>query len=157
MADRTRRLRLIGELLQNGPVHNQEQLSDLLSQRGVEAAQATISRDLRDLGVLKGPSGYRLPDPHAFPEAARGGLAEVLRSYVTRLDRGGSIVIVRTGPGHAQVVALELDRAGIPGTIGTVAGDDTIFMATRDDRAARAVLATLSRLSGLAPKGAPQR
>lgn len=153
MTDRTRRLRTISELLQNGSVHNQEQLSRLLGDQGLAAAQATISRDLRDLGVLKGPSGYRLPDPDSSPDAARATLAEALRAYVTRMDRGGSLVVVRTGPGQSQVVALEIDRARLPGAIGTVAGDDTIFVATRDDRAARAVLAVLQRLAGISKGG----
>jgi len=147
MSDRARRRSLIASVLSRGAVASQEKLAGLLADRGVRTTQATLSRDLREMGVVKGADGYVLPESTTAPETRE--LARTLRTYVTGVSAGGTIVVLTTGPGHAQIVALEIDRVPIDGVLGTVAGDDTIFVATKSEAAARRVLARLRKESGL--------
>ena len=156
LPDRTRRQRWIAQLIEKGHVENQEQLQTLLAERSVRVAQATLSRDLRELGVVKGPSGYALPGAGGNgtngTHAAPGGrmLEDALRTFLLRADRGGNLVVLGTAPGHAQALALAIDRAELPGVLGTVAGDDTVFVAARSQRAARELLDTIHHQAGLA-------
>jgi transcriptional regulator of arginine metabolism len=155
LPDRTRRQRWIAQLIEKGHVENQEQLQALLAERSVRVAQATLSRDLRELGVVKGPAGYALPGPGANGTSihtSSGGrvLGDALRTFLLRADRGGNLIVLGTAPGHAQALALALDRAELPGVLGTVAGDDTVFVAARSERAARELLDTIHQQAGLA-------
>jgi transcriptional regulator of arginine metabolism len=147
MDDRARRREIIREVLSRGTVANQEQLAKFLADRGVRTTQTTLSRDFRAMGVVKGPDGYVLPESKTAPETRE--LARTLSTFVTDVTVGGTIVVLSTGPGHAQIVALELDRGPPDGVIGTVAGDDTIFVATRSAAAAKRVGATLREESGM--------
>jgi len=147
MSDRARRRSLIESVLSRGPVASQEKLAGLLADRGVRTTQTTLSRDLREMGVVKGPDGYVLPGSKTAPETRERERA--LTTWVTSVTAGGTIVVLTTGPGHAQIVALEIDRAPPDGVLGTVAGDDTIFVATRSERTAKAVLAELREEAGL--------
>lgn len=147
MDEQHRRRELIIDLLGRGPVESQERLSETLSRQGVKATQATISRDLREIGAVKGPDGYVLPA--AQPSGIELGLERALKGFVKGVDRGATLVVLRTGPGHAALVALELDRSPPNGVIGTIAGDDTIFIATRSERAAVQLLHRLRTLGGL--------
>jgi transcriptional regulator of arginine metabolism len=152
-AQRPRRHRWIAQLIERGHVENQEQLQSLLAERSVRVAQATLSRDLRELGVVKGPAGYALPGTvSAAPGAAdERALAESLGALLLRAQRGGNLVVLNTGPGHAQALALAIDRAELAGVLGTVAGDDTVFVAARSERAARELLETIKTQAGLSP------
>ena len=147
MSDRARRRSLIESVLSRGPVASQEKLGRLLEDRSVRTTQTTLSRDLREMGVVKGPDGYVLPGSKTAPETRQR--ERTLATWVTSLRVGGTIVVLTTGPGHAQIVALEIDRAPPDGVLGTVAGDDTIFVATKSERAAKAVLAKLKEEAGL--------
>ena len=151
--DRPRRHRWIAQIIEKGHVESQEHLQALLAERSVHVAQATLSRDLRELGVVKGPGGYALPGvtPAGAPLPAANGraLADALRAYLLRADRGGNLVVLGTGPGHAAALALAIDRAELPGVLGTVAGDDTVFVAARTEKAAREVLDTALEQAGL--------
>ncbi len=116
----------IRELLATRPVATQEELRELLAARGHEVTQATLSRDLAQLGARRAaqPGGgtyYELAD------AARPQL--VLVDLVRAIDDNGTLVVVHTSPGAAQVVASALDRAKAPEVLGTIAGDDAIFIA----------------------------
>jgi transcriptional regulator of arginine metabolism len=105
-------------------VGTQEDLRALLEQSGVPATQSSVSRDLEELGVVKHHGHYTLPRTNGA--AARGLLS---------LDHAGeSLVIARTVPGLASAVAVEIDAATIPEIVGTIAGEDTIFIAVRDQR-----------------------
>jgi transcriptional regulator of arginine metabolism len=141
MSDRTRRRSLIASVLADGTVASQEKLAGLLADRGVRTTQTTLSRDLREMGVVKGPEGYVLPPSKTTPETREMG--RTLRAYVTGIRVGGTLVVLTTGPGHAQIVALEIDRASLEGALGTVAGDDTIFVAAKNERAAKKLAAKL--------------
>jgi transcriptional regulator of arginine metabolism len=128
----------------------------------VEVTQGTLSRDLRNLGVIKGPQGYTLPGEPGIsppPPAAphESALQATVRLNTVSVETAGNLVVLRTGPGHAQLVALTLDAdrgKSIDGLVGTVAGDDTIFIAVRSVRLADAAASRLREWSGLT---APRR
>ena len=117
-------------LIQAKPVGTQEDLRALLEHVGVPATQSSVSRDLEELGVVKHHGHYTLPRTNGA--AARGLLS---------LDQAGdSLVIARTVPGLASAVAVEIDAAPIPEIVGTIAGEDTIFVAVRDAKDQRTVM-----------------
>jgi transcriptional regulator of arginine metabolism len=114
-------------LIQAKPIGTQEDLRALLERAGVPATQSSVSRDLEELGVVKHHGHYTLPRTNGT--AARGLLS---------LDHAGdALVIARTFPGLASAVAVEIDAAAIPDVVGTIAGEDTIFIAVRDTKAQR--------------------
>lgn len=152
-----KRRELIRRVLLKGPVTNQEILKGRLAELGVDATQATISRDIRAMGILKGPGGYRLPGvtpegPRPLPDTHRERPAgtTAVASYAVEIAVAGSLVVIHTAPGHAQVVALELDRRREPPVVGTVGGDDTVFIATPSPADADLLCDRLRSSSGLA-------
>jgi transcriptional regulator of arginine metabolism len=147
--DKQRRHQMIRAALRSGSVGNQEQLAEMLASSGLVTTQATLSRDLRELGVMKGPEGYVLPGT-AGPAHHNGDLERALRTLLLRGETGGSIAVLHTGPGRAPLLALEIDRAGLKPVLGTVAGDDTIFVATRSTRDAGRILTQFKQLAGMA-------
>jgi transcriptional regulator of arginine metabolism len=150
MNARDRRQQRILQLLEQGQVGSQEQLQSLLAREGIQAAQATLSRDLRRLGVVKGSSGYVLaPDDVSGQEVGTEALRQAFRAFVTGVEQGGNIVVARTGPGRAQPVAWEIDRARLPQVMGTIAGDDTVFVAARTSAAAGILARQLRQLADL--------
>ena len=139
-------------LIEQHPVNSQAQLVDLLAASGVEATQATVSRDLEEIGAVKvraggGESVYAVPELPKNRVTPGDHLRRVLGEWVVEVAASANLVVVRTPPGSAHVVASALDRAGLPDIIGTVAGDDTI-MVVAEERVGGAKLAR--RLSGLA-------
>ena len=154
MAQKPRRLTLIRTMLLRERVESQEHLARLLAERGVEVTQATLSRDLHALGVLKGPDGYTLPERAGPGETAHSDLGRAARMYVLAALRGGNLVVLRTGPGHAHALALEIDRAEPQGVLGTIAGDDTVFVAAGTPADASKFLRLVRSLAGLAANGA---
>lgn len=129
LEQRDRRRRVIVELVRRARVASQEELLERLAARGIEATQPSVSRDLRDLGVAKAGGRYVLAGEAA---GANGeGLAEVAPFILDVRPAGPHLTVVLTTVGAAQTVAIALDRAGFPELAGTVAGDDTIFAATR--------------------------
>ena len=140
----------IAALIGANQLWSQQELSDLLRKReGIVVTQATLSRDLTELGVVKGSTGYMLPgSTPALPAGDREAmLATALRQHLISVTRGGTLVVLKTPSGHANSLAIELDRAGLPGTLGTIAGDDTIFVAAEDLAAATSLARTLERLA----------
>ena len=117
-------------LIQAKPIGTQEDLRLLLERSGVPATQSSVSRDLEELGVVKQHGHYTLPRTNGA--SARGLLS---------LDQAGeSLVIARTLPGLASAVAVEIDAAAMPEVVGTIAGEDTIFIAVRDAKSQRATI-----------------
>ncbi len=144
MNARAHRLSKLRDVLHASHPHSQEEISHLLHREGVDATQATLSRDLRELGVLKGPDGYVLPDaPQQQPAQGGRALARMLRGVMVEARAAGTLVVVRTGVGHAPALALEVDKSALAGVVGSVAGDDTIFLATPSPRAATRVARVL--------------
>jgi transcriptional regulator of arginine metabolism len=134
----------IVRLLRAAPVRGQQELVRLLRKAGLEATQSSISRDLRDLGVLKASGRYVLPPAELL--RANGDFA-TLAQFVRGLRRAGpALTVLRTTIGAAQSVAVAIDRAGWPEVAGTLSGDDTIFIATASARAQGALVARLRTL-----------
>ncbi|HSY46795.1 MAG TPA: hypothetical protein VK800_12140 [Steroidobacteraceae bacterium] len=137
----------IVRILRDGLVGKQQDLVRLLKRAGHEATQSSISRDLRDLGVLKASGRYVLP-PDEVTRA--NGDFGTLTQFVRALRRAGSaITVLRTTIGAAQSVAVAIDKAAWPEVAGTISGDDTIFIATANQRAQDALVARLGALFGL--------
>jgi len=134
----------IVRLLRAGPVRRQADLVRLLKKEGYDATQSSISRDLRDLGVLKASGRYVLaPDEVTRANGDFGTLAQ----FVRQLRRAGpAITVLRTTIGAAQSVAVAIDRAEWPEVAGTLSGDDTIFIATASARAQDELIGRLRSL-----------
>src|SRR5437764_5593430 len=143
---KSRRQAVILELIDREPLHSQEVLRRRLHQKGFEATQATISRDISELGLVKraGDGAYQRPGAEATnPEAALAALERAAAEFVRSIDRVQQLVVVRTGRGQAQALAESLDRARLPEAIGTIAGDDTILVIARGARGAAALIKRL--------------
>ncbi|HKG47029.1 MAG TPA: hypothetical protein VKB02_09890 [Pyrinomonadaceae bacterium] len=125
-------------LIQARAIGTQEGLRGLLERAGVPATQSSVSRDLEELGVVKHHGHYTLP-------RTNGGTS---RGLVSLDQAGDSLVIARTLPGLASAVAVEIDAAGIPDIVGTIAGEDTIFVAVRDAKSQRAAVQEIWKLFG---------
>ena len=127
------------ELLKVERVATQAELCRKLARRGIHVTQATVSRDIEELGLIKARGGYRLPgapEPGAPPHPT---LSIILKEFVREVLVAANVVVVKTHPGNAHTVGVALDSANWPEVVGTVAGDDTIFIATPGRReAARA-------------------
>ena len=136
---KSRRHAIIRNLIASGEIWSQAELAKLLAREGVETTQATLSRDLTEIGVLKGPSGYQLPGAAPAVVTPEGALARVLKRELISIDVGGTLVVLKTPIGHGNALAIELDRASVSGVLGTIAGDDTIFVAARSELAARRI------------------
>jgi transcriptional regulator of arginine metabolism len=143
---KSRRQGLILELVDREALHSQEELRRRLRQRGFVATQATISRDIQDLGLVKraGDGAYqRAGADLASPATARNALEHAAAEFLRRAERVQQLVVVRTGPGQAQPLALAIDRAQLAEAVGTIAGDDTILVIARDARGAAALVRKL--------------
>lgn len=143
MREKDRRHLIISRLIRQGSVASQDDLQRQLESHGVEATQATLSRDLRELGVLKGPGGYVLPEPTTSDTASPASTTLGVRSFLRGATPAGTLVVAKTGPGQASALALEFDHSPWPEIVGTVAGDDTVFIATESSSAARALASKL--------------
>ena len=142
------RRQLILRLIRAQPVHTQDELAAQLAEHGVAASQVTLSRDLREIGVVKTADGYEEArrigaDPAAAADADES-LNRVLADFLKGAAAAGNLVVLKTGPGGAGAVALALDKAAWPEIVGTIAGDDTIFAATRNAKSAQQVARRLT-------------
>ncbi len=151
---RTRRLTLITQLLEERRFSNQEELAHALSRSGVAVTQATLSRDLRSLGVAKraasGEAWYELPAP-AVETLDHNRQMLDLKLFVNDVRLAQNLAVVKTPPGHASAVARAIDLLAFQGLVGSVAGDDTVLCVLSDSRTARRFqrhLETLANPSG---------
>jgi transcriptional regulator of arginine metabolism len=143
MNDGTRRRELVRQLVATGRFGSQADIVAALEERGMAATQATVSRDLAALGAMRGSRGgstaYLLPDDvitrPQLPQRDR--LERLLIDLPVIVDEAPPLLVLRTSPGGAQAVASAIDLSFLPGVVGTVAGDDTIFIACRDAAAVR--------------------
>ena len=135
-----RHARIIG-ILSNHQVRSQSELQHLLSEAGIEATQATLSRDLDELGAVKlraadgGAGVYIVPEDGSPVRGVFGGtdrLARMLSELLVSTDSSGNLAVLRTPPGAAHYLASAIDRASLPDVVGTIAGDDTIFVVARE-------------------------
>jgi transcriptional regulator of arginine metabolism len=145
---RQERHRAILELIDGHYIKSQAELQDLLQERGLEVNQGTLSRDLRELRVVKSPTGYELPDA----ATAAGSATETtpvhaaLRLWLLSVAVAQHQIVLRTPPGGAQPLALALDQARYPGVLGTIAGDDTILVICARQRDAARVAKDLEAM-----------
>src|SRR6266498_4210874 len=130
------RHKAILDLLDESPVPSQEDLQRRLHRRGIEAGQATLFRDIRDLGLVKTADGYSLPGREAGPETDLPSVGRLVREFVTSVRAAQNLLVTKTSIGSAQPVAAALDEENWPEAIGTIAGDDTILIVCEDKRAA---------------------
>lgn len=149
---KAQRQRLIADWLREHPVGSQEELVARLADAGVAATQATVSRDLLELGAVKlkreGNIRYALPD-QVGPGHAAAKLDRLLAEWVDSIMTAGNLLVLKTPPGSANLVANALDAAGLEHVAGSIAGDDTIFLALLDGADPAAVASMLqARRSG---------
>jgi transcriptional regulator of arginine metabolism len=145
-----RRLAAIRELVEHEPVHSQEGLRQRLASLGFVVTQATLSRDIKELGLVKraADGAYQGTAGDAGSTAtAVMALSRALGEFLLAVDTAQQLAVVKTGPGQAQWLAIAIDRARLTDVVGTLAGDDTILVVCRDARAATATRATLERLA----------
>jgi transcriptional regulator of arginine metabolism len=136
----------IVRILRQTAVGRQAELVDLLRREGFDATQSSVSRDLRELGVVKGAERYLLP---AVEDALTPSHFEDVRAFVKGYRAAGAnLTVLRTTSGAAQSVAIALDKARWPEVVGTIAGDDTIFIATASARTQRRLHAHLFSIFG---------
>ncbi len=141
------RLNAIKEVLESSLVSSQDELRRKLRRRGIDVTQATLSRDIHELRLNKGPSGYSLPNGNghrgtsaaAQEEDAPPSVEEMIESFGLRAKQAMNQVVLRTAMGGAQPVAAAMDRAGWPEVVGTVAGDDTVLVICADAKRAAEV------------------
>jgi len=148
---KARRQSLILDVISREPVRSQEQLRQRLRGGGVDVTQATLSRDIRELGLVKGGADGAYQAPASVVPNGHGTkslLNRAVTEYLTRVDRVQQLVLLRTGPGQAQILGVALDGARLPEVVGTLAGDDTILVITPDARRARALVKRLEELAG---------
>jgi transcriptional regulator of arginine metabolism len=143
------RRRVIADLLRRQPVRSQDQLRTLLVGEGFDVTQATLSRDLKALGVLKGPSGYALAERTQPQALGAERLKDAIRQFALGATPAANLIVVRTAPGHAQHVALAVDTTPPDGVVGTVAGDDTIFIAAASAKVATTIAERFRQWAGI--------
>lgn len=134
---------VIRTLVEQEPITSQELLRTRLHARGIDVTQATLSRDIRELGLVKrtADGAYRSlgTAAQANPADAEVGLARATAEYLRRQEVVGNMIVLRTGAGQAQTLAVAIDRAPAPEIVGTIAGDDTILVICRSGDGARNV------------------
>jgi len=144
----------ITQLLEDQIVSSQTQLVELLGTEGISATQATVSRDLEELGAITvripgGDKALALPELPAQQIAPVDHLRRVLGEWAVEVAPAGPLVVIRTPPGCAHVVASAMDRTGLDGVVGTVAGDDTIMIAVDDEVGVAQVTRNLAEMAGI--------
>jgi len=123
---KAQRQNAIVQLVNRGSAHTQQEIAAALARRGMRATQATISRDIQELGLVRSGAGYR-------------SSAALVRELVLSIELVEPVAVIKTPPGTANMVARRIDEAGLPGVAGTVAGDDTIIAVLRKRGAGRAL------------------
>ena len=157
---RSARRARIRELIEAQPVTSQTQLAALLAGSGIEVTQATLSRDLEELGAVKlrgsdgAPASYVLPPENAPlrpAQAAPARLTRLLGDLLTSAEGSANLAVVRTPPGAAQFLASALDKVGLPDVLGTIAGDDTLLVVSRRPDGGAALADRLRAMAERAP------
>lgn len=130
------RQQTIVELAHDAPLPNQQELVKVLARRGFQVTQATLSRDLHELRLVKTSEGYILPNGDS-PAEPLPAVSRVVRDFVREVRRAQNLLVVKTVPGSAQSVAVAVDAEGWDEVVGTVAGDDTILIIAANNRKAK--------------------
>ena len=147
---KARRQSAILDAVQHQPVRSQEQLRRQLRLAGFDVTQATLSRDIRELQLVKGGAegAYQPPaQPASNGHGTSSLLQRALSEYLTKTDQVQQLVLLRTGPGQAQILGVAIDGARLSEVVGTLAGDDTILVITRGARQAKALVKRLESIA----------
>jgi transcriptional regulator of arginine metabolism len=153
-ATKPQRQHRVARLLADHAITSQAQLVDLLAAEGIVATQATVSRDLDELGAVKvrvpgGATVYAIPELPMDRHVPEDSLRRVLGEFVVDVAHSGNLVVLRTPPGSAHVVASALDRTGVRGVVGTVAGDDTLIVVVAEQVGGDRVASQMREYAGL--------
>src|ERR1700694_741863 len=140
------RQKIILELLDERAVSSQEDLQRVLGRRGLKVGQATLSRDIHELGLVKTGAGYMLPQADAVSAPALAPVSRLVREFVLEVRPAQNQLVIRTTVGSAQPVAAALDGQDWEEAIGTIAGDDTILMVCSDNRGAKLLAARIQEM-----------
>jgi transcriptional regulator of arginine metabolism len=142
------RHKAILELVQESPIASQEELQRALARHGIKVGQATLSRDIRELGLVKTADGYALQEGDTASEAALPSASRLVREFVLEVRQAQNLVVVKTAVGSAQPVAAALDGESWPEVVGTIAGDDAILIVAGDKKAASRLVSRVKELLG---------
>lgn len=162
---RSARQARIRELIEAGPVTSQTHLAALLAESGIEVTQATLSRDLEELGAVKlrgsdgAPASYVLPPENAPlrpAQAAPARLIRLLADLLVNAEGSANLAVLRTPPGAAQFLASAMDKVGLPDVLGTIAGDDTVLCISREPDGGPGLAARLRGLAERTPAVYPE-
>ncbi len=153
MVAKAQRHRQIIKLIESGRISSQFDLAQQLSRVGIDTTQTTLSRDLTEIGVVKSAAGYQVlsamlaSGSETLPVDRISSLTATVRRLLLEVAIGGTQAVVHTPPGQASALAVEIDRAKLSGIIGTIAGDDCIFIACTTNSSAKSVARRLQSLS----------
>ncbi len=144
--NKTLRQRAILELLKHALVASQDDLQKALRKRGIKVGQATLSRDIRDLGLSKTSRGYALSQGDGHPSPPLPPVSRLVREFVLEVRVAQNLLVLKTSVGSAQPVAAALDDESWPEAVGTVAGDDTILIVCPDSKGANKLAARIQEM-----------
>ena len=143
---KTTRHKAILDLLDDGPVESQDSLQQRLERRGIEVGQATLSRDIHELRLVKGPDGYRRAGEAFGAESVLPSVMHLAHQFVIEIRQAQNMLVVKTTVGSAQPVAAALDEESWPEAVGTIAGDDTILIVCPDNKDAGKLAARIREM-----------
>ncbi len=147
---KTKRHAKVLEIIRGKPIETQEDLAASLQEEGFEVTQATVSRDIKELGITKTPTGsgryrYVVPKERAV-EDSRHRMRRLFQDSVISIDSSENLLVIRTLTGNAHAVAAVIDNTGIPEIVGTIAGDDTILIVVKPKSAVISVMERFNKL-----------
>jgi transcriptional regulator of arginine metabolism len=144
---KTARHKAILDLLEAGPVESQDALQHSLERKGFAVGQATLSRDIHELKLVKGPEGYRRASESLGAESVLPSVMHLVHEFVVEIRQAQNLLVVKTAVGSAQPVAAALDASHWPEVVGTIAGDDTVLVIVADKKQAHALARRIRELS----------
>jgi len=144
---KTTRHKAILDLLDEGPVESQDTLQHRLERQGIEVGQATLSRDIHELKLVKGAGGYRRAGETFGAESVLPSVLHLAHQFVVAVRQAQNLLVVKTTVGSAQPVAAALDASHWPEVVGTIAGDDTVLVIATDKKKAQALAKRIRELS----------
>jgi transcriptional regulator of arginine metabolism len=134
------------DLVRSGEIASQEDLMRGLKARNIGVSQSTLSRDIQELGLAKAGGVYTVVDGEPAVPHSEGSLARIIREFMVDIDVAQNIVVVKTGPGHASTVSQALDETGWPEWVGSIAGENTVFVVARSGKDAKKLEERLRKL-----------
>jgi len=144
---KTARHRAILHLIDEGPVESQDSLQQQLERKGFDVGQATLSRDIHELKLVKGPEGYRRAGEGSGGDGVLPSVMHLARQFVVEIRQAQNMLVVKTTVGSAQPVAAALDASHWPEVVGTIAGDDTVLVIASDKKKAQALASRIGELA----------